>query len=150
MSSEPLKHRDQELSNGIRPAYIEQYRSVIYRWKGFREHFSLKICKFAYLSNTFCGRACIHHVTASTNLQHAARKVIVRKNIRRNIIVDGGPGVLPRRKFYKLVSKRCLLSKKKVQPPLLDYEKKTSTPPLFMKKKLQPPTLISQPPPPSR
>ncbi len=58
MSSEPLKSKDQELSNGMWHAYIEQYRSVIYRWKGLREHFSLEKCRFAYLSNTFCGRAC--------------------------------------------------------------------------------------------
>ncbi len=58
MSRELLKSRGGELSNGIWHAYIEQYRSVIYRCKGLWEHFSLKIGKFAYLSNFL--RACLH------------------------------------------------------------------------------------------
>ncbi len=53
----------------------------------------------------------------------------------------GVRGFSPGRKCYKLVLKRCLLSKKK-----LGMGEKTPTPPLLMKKKTSTPASISRPP----
>ena len=53
--------------------------------------------------------------------------------------VGGGGSVLPRRKFCKLVSKECLFSKKKMQPPPLAFEKKLQPPSFYEKKTLTPP-----------